>query len=172
MGVKSEWGSQGAEFGRLRSYPRVGGKDGTVGQPDPPAPDGIPAPPGGKRRVLIADDDHEFAESLGLLLKMLGYETHIAHDGLEALESAAALRPEIALLDLGMPGMSDLDLARRIREQTWGRDILLIAVTGGGSPEDKRRTAAAGFDHHVVKPAEPAELEKLLASSRRPGTNR
>jgi len=116
-----------------------------------------------RTRVLVADDSVDIAESLGRVLSMSGYEVHIAHDGAQALAMAGALRPDIAVLDIGLPGMNGYDLARAIRDEPWGRSMTLIAVTGWGQLNDRRRSSRAGFDHHLVKPVEPAALLELLA---------
>jgi CheY-like chemotaxis protein len=115
------------------------------------------------RHVLVADDDPDTGESLGHFLRLAGNPTTVVRDGLQALRAAEVLHPDVALLDLGMPGLSGYEVARRLRAQDWGRAMLLIAVTGRGQPADLMRTQAAGFDHHVVKPLEPEELEALLA---------
>jgi CheY-like chemotaxis protein len=115
--------------------------------------------------VLVADDNEDAAESLAMLLRLRGHEVRTAHDGVEALAAAEAFRPEAAVIDVGMPGLSGLEVAERIRREPWGRGMLLVALTGWGQAEDRRRTDAAGFDHHLVKPAEPAELDHLLAAS-------
>jgi PAS domain S-box-containing protein len=120
-----------------------------------------PAAPGA-RRILVADDNADSANSLSLLLKMIGHEVRTAHDGNQALEIAAAFRPDVLLLDIGMPGLNGYDLARRVRESPWGRSAMVIAVTGWGQDQDRERSRQAGFDHHLVKPVEMATLEKLL----------
>jgi PAS domain S-box-containing protein len=125
--------------------------------------DAKPPPPPAGKRVLVADDNHDAAECLGLMLEMMGNEVRTAHDGQEAVELAETFRPQIILLDLGMPGLSGYDAARLIRQQSWSKNVRLVALTGWGQEEDKQRTRAAGFDHHLVKPAEPELLEKLLA---------
>jgi PAS domain S-box-containing protein len=118
---------------------------------------------GGMRRVvLIADDNIDAAESLQLWLQMAGHDVHTATDGARALALAESLRPEIVLLDLGMPGLSGYDVARRIRDAPWGRGMVLIALTGWGQEEDRRQTALAGFDHHLTKPVPPDEIEELI----------
>ena len=125
-----------------------------------------------RTRVLVADDSVDTAESLGRVLSMRGHEVHIAHDGSQAFAMAGALRPDIAVLDIGLPGMNGYDLARAIRNEPWGRTITLIAVTGWGQLNDRRRSGKAGFDHHLVKPVEPSALIDLLAkptSLRPPG---
>ncbi len=122
---------------------------------------------GGRRRVLVVDDNKDAALTLTMMLDLMGSETRSAHGGLEALAIAEEYRPDLVLLDIGMPGLNGYDTARRIREQPWGRDIVLVALTGWGQNEDRQRSHAAGFDDHVVKPIEPAALEKLLTFRRR-----
>ncbi len=124
-----------------------------------------PAPLTTSGRVLVVDDNRDGAESLSLLLQTLGYVTRTAHDGIAAVEAAREFRPDIALLDIGLPRMNGHDACRRIREQPWGRDMILIAVTGWGQREDQLRSQAAGFDHHLVKPVRPDDLINLLASA-------
>jgi CheY-like chemotaxis protein len=99
-----------------------------------------------------------------MMLSILGYETRTACDGLAGLEAISQFRPEVALLDIGMPKMNGYEVAQRIRQQPGGDEIALIAVTGWGQTEDKQRTLAAGFDHHLVKPVDPTALAKLLRS--------
>ena len=96
------------------------------------------------------------------MLKTIGQETHLAYDGLEALNVAEKVCPEIAFLDIGMPKLNGYEVARRIREQPWGKNVVLVALTGWGQEEDQRRSREAGFDHHMVKPAEYGALIKLL----------
>ena len=123
-----------------------------------------PAPvyPKTRHRILVVDDNLDAAESLATMLTMMGNETRTAHDGLEALDVAAAFRPEVTFLDIGMPKMNGYEVGRRIRQQAWGKDMVLIALTGWGQEEDKRRSLEAGLDSHLVKPVLPAALEKLL----------
>ena len=125
-----------------------------------------PTPSGTRFRVLVADDNRDAAESMGMLLRIMGNEVRIVGDGAEALEEAAAFRPDLILLDIGMPRMNGYEAARRIREQHWGREMLLVAVSGWGQDEDKRRALEAGFDRHVTKPIEFANLQALLAGLR------
>ena len=123
----------------------------------------------GRRRVLIADDLRDSADSLALLLDAMGHEVHVAYDGAEALQQIEALRPEVALLDLGMPKLSGYEVCRRIRDLPWGGGLTLIAQSGWGQEEDRRRTRDAGFDHHIVKPIDPVALDALLRSLAVPG---
>jgi PAS domain S-box-containing protein len=118
---------------------------------------------GRKRRILVVDDNRDAADCLTMMLQMMGHETHTAYDGLEAVQAAATFRPEIVLLDIGLPKMNGYEVARHIRQQPWGESLALIAQTGWGQEEDKRRALEAGFDHHLTKPVNAVALEKLLA---------
>jgi CheY-like chemotaxis protein/two-component sensor histidine kinase len=115
-------------------------------------------------RVLVVDDNRDSVDSLRLLLELRGYEVSVAYDGLEAVAAAEAFAPRLVLLDIGLPRMNGYDAARRIREQPWGRDVMLVALTGWGQEEDKRRSEAAGFNVHLTKPLDPTVLERLLAT--------
>jgi len=119
-----------------------------------------------RRRILIADDNRDAADSLAMMLRLAGHEVHAAYDGHEAAEAAAWFRPDIALLDIGMPRLNGYETARRIREEPWGKRVLLVATTGWGQEEDRRRASEAGFDHHLTKPVDPAALERLLSGTR------
>jgi signal transduction histidine kinase/ActR/RegA family two-component response regulator len=123
-----------------------------------------PAQAVGRKRLLVADDNHDAATSLGILLNDAGYDVRIVADGGQALEMAAQFRPDIALLDIGMPRLNGYDVARQIRAQPWGREVLLVALTGWGGAEHRQQTAQAGFDHHLTKPVDPAALTRLLAT--------
>jgi PAS domain S-box-containing protein len=116
----------------------------------------------GKCRVLIADDNRDGAESLATMLAILGHEVQTAYDGEQAVALAEAMRPEVVLLDIGMPKLNGNEAARQIREHPWGKNMLLVALTGWGREEDRRRTAEAGFDHHLVKPVEARAILELL----------
>jgi PAS domain S-box-containing protein len=113
-------------------------------------------------RVLVVDDNRDAASSLALLLQMAGHETSRAHDGPGALAAAEKERPEVILLDIGLPTLNGYEVGRRIRAQPWGASVVLIALTGWGQEEDRRRSHEAGFDGHLVKPVEYAELMTLL----------
>jgi PAS domain S-box-containing protein len=123
-----------------------------------------PTRPSRRRKVLVVDDNVDAAVSLAMMLDLMGSEAKTAHDGLEALEVAAAYRPDLILLDIGMPRLDGHDTAKRIRQQPWGKDVVLVALTGWGQEEDRRKSEEAGFDAHMTKPIEPAALEKLLAT--------
>lgn len=114
------------------------------------------------RRILVVDDNRDSADSLARLLQLLGHQTEIAYDGPSAVESADEFRPEVVLLDVGLPGLDGFEVARRIRAQAWGKDLMLIAATGWGQAEDRRRSREAGFDHHMVKPIDLDNLGRLL----------
>ena len=115
-------------------------------------------------RILVVDDNKDNAESLGMLLRMIGNETQVAYDGQEAVEAAEQFRAEVVLLDIGLPKLNGLDACRRIRGQPWGKNMVLVALTGWGQVEDRRKSQEAGFDGHLVKPVNYTELMNLLAS--------
>jgi CheY-like chemotaxis protein len=123
-------------------------------------------PPSARRRVLVVDDNVDAAVSLAMMLDLMGCEARAAHDGVEALGLAAKFRPDLILLDIGMPRLNGYDTARRVRAEAWGRGVVLVALTGWGQEEDRRKSQEAGFDAHMTKPIEPAALEKLLAGLR------
>jgi CheY-like chemotaxis protein len=114
------------------------------------------------RCILVADDNRDAAETLGMLLRLDGHEVLLANDGLEAVDVYSRVRPQIAILDIGMPGLSGYQVAQRIREFSAEPPATLIAVTGWGQRADKERAAAAGFDHHFTKPVEPERLKQLI----------
>jgi PAS domain S-box-containing protein len=116
------------------------------------------------QRVLVVDDNADSAESLAMLLQMWGHEVFTAHDGEAAIHAADAHRPEVVLLDIGLPKINGHDVCRHIRAQPWGRDIMLVALTGWGQDNDRRRSHEAGFDGHLVKPVGPDALLALLTS--------
>jgi signal transduction histidine kinase/ActR/RegA family two-component response regulator len=118
-------------------------------------------------RVLVTDDNRDAADTLAMMLRTFGHDVRVAHDGAEALEIAALFQPHAVLLDIGMPNMNGYEAAARMRSEPWGKAIFLIALTGWGQEQDKQRAMEAGFDCHLVKPAEPALLEKLLAGASR-----
>lgn len=115
-----------------------------------------------RHRVLVVDDNPDSALSMATMLELLGNETRTANDGLQALAEAEAFRPDIVLLDIGMPKLNGYEVAQRLRREKWGKDILLAALTGWGQDEDRRRSRNAGFDAHLVKPANLADIQDLL----------
>ena len=122
-----------------------------------PAPAGMPA----ARRILVVDDNIDSATSLARVLQRQDHQVQVAHDGRTALLAAAADDPDVVLLDIAMPGLDGLEVARHLRQRN-GRHPLLVAITGYGRSEDRRRTAEAGFDHHLVKPVNLQTLRALL----------
>ena len=133
--------------------------------PEPAAPPVVPP-----RRVLIADDNRDAAEALSLRLQLAGHEVRVVHDGVEAVSAAEAFSPEVVLLDLGMPRMDGYAAARKMRTSPWRRKATLIALTGWGQQEDRDRSAAAGFDLHLVKPVGEVELFEALGRKWNRGT--
>jgi len=116
-----------------------------------------------KRRILVVDDNQDAARTMDRLLKLLGHEVHMAYDGIEAVRAAEKLGPEIILMDVGMPRLNGYQAARRIREQPWGRDVVIIALTGWGQEGDRLQSREAGCDGHLVKPVNFPDLDRLLA---------
>jgi PAS domain S-box-containing protein len=137
-------------------------------EPPGQVPVAEPSRPAGsrRRRVLVVDDNRDGADSMATMLTLLGDEVHTARDGLEGVAVAERLRPDVILMDVGMPRLNGLDATRRIREQPWGREMVVIAVTGWGQAEDRERTRDAGFDAHLVKPVSLADLERLMGELR------
>ncbi len=115
----------------------------------------------------MVDDNVDAADSLALVLGVGGYEVRIAHDGPTALQTAETFRPEVVLLDIGLPRMDGYEVARRLRQQTATETAFLVALTGYGQDEDRRQAEEAGFDAHLTKPADPTMLQKLLVEGRR-----
>ena len=115
-----------------------------------------------KRRLLVVDDNRDAAESMSMLLEMLGHEVAFAYDGPSALETAQRWRPEAIFLDIGLPGMDGYEVAERMRELPQARHAVLIAITGYGQEDDRPRSRRAGIDHHLVKPVDISHLARLL----------
>jgi signal transduction histidine kinase/CheY-like chemotaxis protein len=132
-----------------------------------PVPKPLPTPsePRVSRRVLVVDDNTDNAELLKILLEEEGHETFMAHDGVEGLAAAERLRPDVVLMDLGLPRIDGFDACRRIREQPWGKQMLMIAITGWGQDVDRRKSQEAGFDHHLVKPVDANDISALMCGS-------
>jgi PAS domain S-box-containing protein len=135
----------------------------------PPAPPAGAAPPASPLRVLVVDDNRDGADSMAEMLRLMGHEAHTAHDGLEGVEAAERLRPDLVLMDMGMPRLYGLDATRLIRRKPWGGGVTVVALTGWGQEGDRERSREAGCDAHLVKPVGLPELEKLLSDlARRP----
>ena len=137
----------------------AGGSSDAGGEHTARAPGALAA-----RRVLVVDDNRDAADSLAALLQLTGAEVRVVYDGAEALAAMATYRPAAVLLDIGMPGMDGHEVARRIRRDAAARDVMLIALTGWGQEEDRRRSRASGFDHHLIKPVDVSVLEQVLSS--------
>jgi CheY-like chemotaxis protein len=114
------------------------------------------------RRILVVDDNVDAGQSLGMLLRQMGHEVQVEHDGLAAIEAAQAVRPELVLLDISMPGLDGFEVVRRLRQDPQFRSVRIVAITGRGQDEDRRKSREAGFDAHLVKPLASEELRRLL----------
>lgn len=155
--VKSEGVGHGSEF-RVR----VPISDPTVDDANSSADIAASTASGHRLRLLVVDDNVDAANSLAMLLRLKGHQVRIAHDGPSAIEAAEAHCPDLVFLDIGMPGMDGYEVARRLREDSQLRGATLAAVTGWGQQDDRRRSAEAGFDHHLVKPVDTATIDALL----------
>jgi PAS domain S-box-containing protein len=154
----------GSEF--VVRLPELGSRESGIGNREKPSDllSDSPFPtPDSPVRVLVVDDNQDAADSLALLLRLSNHEVRVAYDGPAALDLAKEFRPALAFLDIGMPGMDGYDLARLLRQQLGQEGTLLVALTGWGQEEDRKRSVAAGFDHHLVKPVEPEALREVLA---------
>jgi PAS domain S-box-containing protein len=164
--AKSDGVGKGSEFTVYLPLMLAGGSESPGASESPESPDVGPGAEGAvvaaKRRVLIADDARDNADSLAVVLAMKGHETHTVYDGEEAMAAAARLRPDVAILDIRMPKRNGFEACRWIREQPWGKTMVLIALSGWGTHDDRRRTEEAGFDHHLVKPVAPEAIFALL----------
>jgi PAS domain S-box-containing protein len=141
-------------------------------RPAPPAGRPVeesPGSSGSKRRILVVDDNLDSAASMATMLRLLGNEVRTARDGIEAVELAEQFRPQVILMDIGMPKLNGYEAARRIREQPWGRGMAVIALTGWGQEVDRAKSREAGCDGHLVKPVDLPDLEKLLLRLQRNG---
>lgn len=117
------------------------------------------------RRVLVVDDNQDSAETIAMLIELWGHQARIVHNGPAALAEAPEWRPQVVLLDIGLPGIDGYEVARRLRQEPAMAGVMLVAMTGYGQERDRRMSSEAGFDHHLVKPVDPEVLQKLLAGS-------
>jgi len=161
----SDGPGRGSEFlVRLPALPtHVGDASHAAGQQTGAETPGSRGRPTSPRRILVVDDNDDAAKSLALLLALDGHDVRVARDGFTALDLAHRLDPDVVFLDVGMPGMDGLEVARHLRSRRGPDALLLVATTGFGQWEDRRRTAEAGFDHHLVKPVDPQAVRALLA---------
>jgi CheY-like chemotaxis protein/anti-sigma regulatory factor (Ser/Thr protein kinase) len=159
--ARSPGRNKGSEF-RLR-LPVGRGVTPPAGQPSVDAAAGNNR----MRRVLIADDNRDAAQTLALLLQMGGHQVTVAHDGDEALRLATRDRPEVVVLDIGMPKLNGYEVASRLRAEPWSGKLTLVAVTGWGQAEDRKRALESGFDQHFTKPIDPKALLQLMAGDSR-----
>ncbi len=136
--------------------------ESTVTPPLNAPSDAEPLLAGPRRRILVVDDNRDSAKSMAMMLRLMGNEVRTAHDGIEAVEAAEEFRPKAILMDLGMPKLNGYDATQRIREQPWGRDMMIIAMTGWGQEADRTQSHEAGCNGHLVKPVNPSHLENLL----------
>lgn len=120
-----------------------------------------------EQRILVVDDNMDSATSLTTLLQLMGSEAHTAYDGNQAIAMAEQVHPDLILLDIGMPHMNGFEVARHIRAQDWGKEIVLISVTGWGQEEYRRMSIDAGFDSHLIKPINIDDLKSTIASFNR-----
>ncbi|MFO0929312.1 MAG: PAS domain S-box protein [Gemmataceae bacterium] len=115
-----------------------------------------------RRRILVVDDNRDAADSLAVVMRLLGHEVHVAYEGAAALAAARRLHPDVVLLDIGLPRVNGYEVARQLREEPWGEHVALVAVTGWGQETDKQRAAEVGFDHHLTKPVAPQTITQLM----------
>jgi CheY-like chemotaxis protein len=160
--AQSDGPGKGSEFiVRLPAF--ADQRDAKSGAPAKPVPNERRKSDLARFRVLVVDDHHDAGDSLATLLRLLGHQVRVAYDGATALEAARIFRPQIALLDIGMPGMDGIELGRRLRSEPEFETMLMIALTGYGRDEDRRRSAEAKFNAHLVKPVDVAALNTLIA---------
>lgn len=120
-------------------------------------------PPKARLKILVVDDNPDAALSMAMMLSMMGHDTRTAHDGEAAVTTAEEFRPQVVLLDIGLPKLNGYEVAQRIRQQEWGTAMFLVAITGWGQDEDRRRSEDVGMNLHMVKPVEPDALDRVLA---------
>jgi CheY-like chemotaxis protein/two-component sensor histidine kinase len=113
-------------------------------------------------RIVVADDNKDAADSVAMMLRIMGNEVRTDYDGEQAVRTAQEFRPDLVILDIGMPNLNGYQAARRVRDQNWGKDVYLVAMTGWGQREDRRKAEEAGFNVHMVKPADPSKLMRIL----------
>jgi signal transduction histidine kinase/ActR/RegA family two-component response regulator len=155
----SEGPGHGSEFRVRLPAGATRAEDSVTVTNEPPIPS--------KRKMLVVDDNRDAASSLAMFLQLSGHDVRVAHDGETAIELAGEFRPQTIFLDLGMPGTDGYEVCRHIRNAPWGKNMRLIAITGWGQDEDRRKSATAGFDMHLVKPVDPETLAEILRDQRK-----
>jgi len=168
----SDGPAQGSEFVVHFPLLRVEEKPRAPFRKPTPAARAPQEPEAGLLHVLVVEDNHDGRESLRDLLEIWGHEVTLAEDGPEGVDKALSTHPDVALIDIGLPGLDGNEVARRIRSALGSHEISLIAMTGYGQPEDRRRALQAGFDRYLVKPVDPAVLSQLLAEMSARGDSR
>nr|WP_232293257.1 response regulator [Stigmatella aurantiaca] len=153
IGATSDGPGQGSEF--VVKLPVAPHLSPPFGKPQPPTGHSL------HRRILLVEDNSDARQALKDLLELWGHRVQVAQDGMEGLALALEVRPDLALVDIGLPGLDGYRVAKELRARV-GRNIRLVAITGYGGPEDRSRALQAGFDHHMVKPVKPDELNRLL----------
>ncbi len=159
IAARSDGPGQGSEF--IVRLPPLIERKAASSQPDQTAE--AAQSKGAQFRILVVDDNEDSTGWLATMLEMMGNEVRTAHDGEAGIAVAAEFRPNLILMDIGMPKMNGYEAAHRIRQEPWGKQPIIVALTGWGAADDRRRTQDAGFNRHLVKPVDPAEIEKLLA---------
>jgi PAS domain S-box-containing protein len=159
VGARSEGLGRGSEF-EVR-LPALGEASATIAEA---AAEAKPATTTVGRRILIVDDNVDGADTMAMLLDEVGHDTHKVHNGVDALAAAERLRPDVVLLDIGLPKLNGFEVCKRLRQHPWGEDLLIVAMTGWGQEEDRQRSMEAGFDTHLVKPIDHDLLLRLLAA--------
>ena len=154
--VEAQSGGEGKGSTFIVTLPTIEDEVPVAAKPSAALPASAP------RRVLVVDDNRDGAESLGMMLELAGHEVALAYDGLEAIERAAHFRPEVILMDVGMPGLNGLDATRRIRQEPWGKVATIIALTGWGQECDREQSREAGCNGHLVKPVAIDVLHQML----------
>jgi CheY-like chemotaxis protein/anti-sigma regulatory factor (Ser/Thr protein kinase) len=131
----------------------------------PPPAEADQSPARSRCRILVVDDNEDSVDSLAMLLRLMGHEVQTANDGEAALQAAESFRPGVAILDIGLPKINGYDLAKQIRQHPWAKDVVLVALTGWGQEQHRRRSAESGFDHHLTKPVDLDHLQEILAGT-------
>jgi PAS domain S-box-containing protein len=167
--AQSDGPGKGSEFSvRLPLAPKAKSRSQAKTRAGGPSANHASSSTAPQRRILVVDDNRDAGDTLGMLLRLKGHDVHIARDGLEAVDATTEFRPDVILMDVGMPRLNGYDATRRIRQLRGGRDIFIVALTGWGQENDIKRSAAAGCSAHLVKPVDVAELDRLLATQVEP----